>query len=174
MVNLSSTKKRKLSATQYFCYNGIIAALYFTLVFAFQFLSFKEVQFRVAECLTILPAVFPFSILGITVGCFLSNFLSIWGWSDLIFGTLCTLIAAYVTSKIKSPYLAVLPPIILNAFGLPLVWLLLGGAPAYWINVAWVFLGQAVVLYTLGIPTYYLCKKHIEPIVYPFMEENQP
>ncbi len=172
MVNLNTAKKRKLSATQYFCYNGIIAALYFTLVFAFQFLSFKEVQFRVAECLTILPAIFPFSILGLTVGCFVSNFLSYWGWSDLVFGTLCTLLAAFLTSKIRSPYLAALPPILLNALGLPLIWLLLGGAPAYWINVVWVFLGQTVVLYALGIPTYYLSKKHLVPIVYPYKEDK--
>ncbi len=164
---------KKLSATRFLCYNGIIAAVYLTLVFIFQFMSFEQVQFRIAECMTVLPSLFPFCTLGLTVGCFISNFMSTWGWIDVLSGTVCTLVAALITSKIKNPYLAVLPPILLNSFLLPLVWFTVGGAPAYWVNVAWVALGQTVVLYALGIPLYYLAKKHLLPLVYPQQEPTK-
>lgn len=166
MNTLEKQKKPKLSVTRFLCYNGIIAAVYLTLVYIFQFMSFNAIQFRIAECMTILPALFPFSTLGLTVGCFLSNTMSVWGWIDAVSGTICTLVAALLTSVIKKPYLAALPPILINSFVLPLVWFLFAGEPAYWINVLWVFIGQAVVIYALGMPLYYLAKKHLVPIVY--------
>ena len=109
----------KLSVTRYVCYNAIIACVYLALVYIFQFMSFGAVQFRIAEAMTILPSLFPFSVAGLTIGCLLSNFMSVWGWSDLVFGTLCTLIAGLITSRIKNPFLAALPPVLINAFGLP-------------------------------------------------------
>ena len=116
----------KLNVTKYICYNAFIACVYLALVYIFQFMSFGAIQFRIAEAMTILPSLFPFSVAGLTIGCFLSNFMSVWGWSDLVFGTLCTLVAGLITSKIKNPFLAALPPVLINSFGLPLVWLLLG------------------------------------------------
>lgn len=124
----------KLNVTKYICYNAFIACVYLALVYIFQFMSFGAIQFRIAEAMTILPSLFPFSVAGLTIGCFLSNFMSVWGWSDLVFGTLCTLVAGLITSKIKNPFLAALPPVLINSFGLPLVWLLLGGETVYWIN----------------------------------------
>ena len=166
-INSKRENITKLSTTRFFCYNGIIASVYLTLVFIFQFMSFGQVQFRIAECLTILPALFPFSTFGLTVGCFISNFLSTWGWVDVIVGTLCTLVAGIMSSLIKNPYLSAIPPILINAFVLPLTWYLFAGEAAYWINVLWVFIGQAVVLYALGIPLYFIAKKQLLPIVYP-------
>lgn len=166
MTTLKNQGKTKLSTTRFFCYNGIIAAVYLALVYVFQFMSFGTVQFRIAECLTILPALFPFSTAGLAVGCFLSNIASIWGWIDVVSGTLCTVVAGLLTSVIKKPYFAALPPILINSFVLPLVWFLFAGETAYWANVLWVLIGQTIVLYLLGIPLYYLAKKHLAPIVY--------
>lgn len=91
----------KLNVTKYICYNAFIACVYLALVYIFQFMSFGAIQFRIAEAMTILPSLFPFSVAGLTIGCFLSNFMSVWGWSDLVFGTLCTLVAGLITSKSK-------------------------------------------------------------------------
>ncbi len=163
----------KLSVTRYVCYNAIIACVYLALVYIFQFMSFGAVQFRIAEAMTILPSLFPFSVAGLTIGCLLSNFMSVWGWSDLVFGTLCTLIAGLITSRIKNPFLAALPPVLINAFGLPLVWMLLGGEAVYWINVLWMLLGQSVVLYAVGVPVYFLAKRNLVKLVYPEGESKK-
>ena len=163
----------KLSVTRYVCYNAIIACVYLALVYIFQFMSFGAVQFRIAEAMTILPSLFPFSVAGLTIGCLLSNFMSVWGWSDLVFGTLCTLIAGLITSRIKNPLLAALPPVLINDFGLPLVWLLLGGEAVYWINVLWMLLGQSVVLYAVGVPVYFLAKRNLVKLVYPEGESKK-
>ena len=163
----------KLNITKYICYNAIIACVYLALVYIFQFMSFGAIQFRIAEAMTILPSLFPFSVAGLTIGCFLSNFMSVWGWSDLVFGTLCTLVAGLITSKIKNPFLAALPPVLINSFGLPLVWLLLGGERVYWINVLWMLLGQTVVLYAVGVPVYYLAKRNLSALIQPEKDKKE-
>lgn len=76
---------------------GIIAALYTVLVIIFQFSSFGPVQFRIAEALTILPYFPPAAIPGVTIGCFLSAFLTGAAGLDMIFGSLATLIAAILS-----------------------------------------------------------------------------
>lgn len=53
--------------------SALVAALYALLVLAFAPLSFGPVQFRVAEALTLLPWLFPEAVLGLFVGCLVSN-----------------------------------------------------------------------------------------------------
>lgn len=102
---------------------AIIAGLYFSLVLLFQPISFGGTQLRISEFLTVLPFFFPEAILGLTIGCVLANFLSKFGLVDIVFGSLCTLVAAYLTfslrkfNKPKLAYLGMIPPIIINALG---------------------------------------------------------
>lgn len=73
---------------------AVIAALYVVLVIMFNYCSFGPIQFRIAEALTILPYFTSAAILGLFVGCLLSNILggaAIW---DIIFGSIATLIGA--------------------------------------------------------------------------------
>ncbi|MDD4614701.1 MAG: QueT transporter family protein, partial [Caldisericia bacterium] len=72
----------------------------------------------------VLPFFFPEAIWGLTVGCLIANFFSPFGPIDIIFGTLCTFVAAVVTylfrwvpNKRLGAYLGVLPPILINGFG---------------------------------------------------------
>lgn len=51
----------------------LIAALYFTLTFALQPISYGQIQIRISEVLTVLPYFFPESILGLTIGCILDE-----------------------------------------------------------------------------------------------------
>jgi uncharacterized membrane protein len=108
---------------------AIIGGLYFALVLLFQPISFggaMGLQLRVSEFLTVLPFFFPEAILGLTIGCVLANFLSQFGWIDIVFGSLCTLIAAYLTfslrkfNKPKLAYVGIIPPIFINALGVGL------------------------------------------------------
>jgi uncharacterized membrane protein len=95
---------------------GIIAAIYAVLTIIPHDLSYGPFQFRIAEAMTILPMFETAAIPGLAVGCFFANFFGGYGFVDIFFGSLITLLAAYFTSKIKNKYYAILPPILLNAF----------------------------------------------------------
>jgi uncharacterized membrane protein len=95
---------------------GIIAAIYAVLTIIPHDLSYGPFQFRIAEAMTILPMFETAAIPGLAVGCFFANFFGGYGFVDIFFGSLITLLAAYLTSKIKNKYYAILPPILLNAF----------------------------------------------------------
>ncbi len=138
---------------------AVVAALYAVLgyfgdVFG---LTFGPVQIRFAEALTVLPFLFPATAPGLAVGCLITNLLSPYGPVDVIFGTLATAIAAWLTAKMPRWYLAALPPIIANALILPPLWAwaqtgALNGA--FWsacgFNAATFVAGEVVACYGLG------------------------
>ena len=137
---------------------AVTAAIYFLLSIAP--FSFTELQFRLSEALTILPMFYIGNVWGITIGCFLANIIfSPLAVYDAIIGSAITLVAGLMTYYIKNPYLAALPPVLLNAFGLPIMWYYLGGSTAYWLNVGMLLLTQSAVIYLVGIPLYYAVKK---------------
>ena len=106
--------------------NALICALYFLLSliggnFAFSGLT---IQLRFSELLNLLIFFNPSYILGVTLGCFLTNLLSMYGILDLIIGTLATLISGIfiiIFSKFKKLWLVSIFPIIINAFIVPFV-----------------------------------------------------
>ncbi|HWT75336.1 MAG TPA: QueT transporter family protein [Mobilitalea sp.] len=101
---------------------AVIAAIYTVLVIIFQLSSFGPVQFRVAEALTILPYFTPAAIPGVAIGCFLSAVLTNAAPLDMIFGSLATLIAAFLSYKLRRhKFLVPIPPIIVNAIVIPWV-----------------------------------------------------
>ncbi|MEG1429683.1 MAG: QueT transporter family protein, partial [Hydrogenoanaerobacterium sp.] len=52
---------------------AVIAAVYIVLSLAFAPISFGAVQFRVSEALTLLPVFSPYTIIGVTLGCLITN-----------------------------------------------------------------------------------------------------
>jgi len=94
---------------------GIIAAIYVALTLALGEKSFGPIQVRISEALTILPIMDPAAIPGLFIGCFLSNIFGGYGLIDIVFGSLTTLCAAYITSKMHSKITAIIPPVVLNA-----------------------------------------------------------
>ena len=130
---------------------GIIAALYVGLGFLVLNLASGVIQIRFAEVLTVMPVFTAAGIPGVTIGCFLFNLLSGLAVGDVIFGTLATLIGAVGTRLLrkKSPYLAVLPPIIANMLIVPFVLRYCYGAEdAIWFMIITVGAGEIV---TAGI-----------------------
>ena len=138
---------------------ALVAALYavmgyFANIFGW---AFGQVQCRFAEALTVLPFVFPAAAPGLAVGCLITNLLSPYGPLDLIFGTLATATAAWLTIKMPKWYLAALPPILVNALILPAIWAWTDvGAvnDAFWLAYGYSALtfipGEALVCYVLG------------------------
>lgn len=119
--------------------------------------SFGPIQCRFAEALCVLPFLFPETAWGLFVGCLVSNLLSPYGLLDLIVGALATLLAALLTARCPSRYLAPLPPVLLNG-------ILVGGiiafeqtgfshafAAAYWFNACSIAVGEAIACYGLGL-----------------------
>ena len=101
---------------------AVIAAIYVVLVLVFQSTSFGPIQFRIAEALTILPYFTPAAIPGVTIGCLLSNLLFEADILDVVFGTAATLLAAYLSYKLKfNKFLVPIPPILINAIVIPWV-----------------------------------------------------
>ncbi|MDI9486186.1 MAG: QueT transporter family protein [Bacillota bacterium] len=139
---------------------GIIAALYITLVFVFQAISFGPVQLRVAEALTLLPMVYPEAIGGLYVGALLANILGGQGPWDIFGGSFVTLLAAYLTYRYRGQIIGYASPIVLNAFLVSLyLWYILD-LPAYWPLVLSIGAGQSAVVLILGIPLLRFVQKY--------------
>jgi len=153
--------------TRYITQAAVIAAIYTALSLALAPFSFGSIQVRVAEALTVLPAIFPSAIPGLFIGCILTNTIGTMlglsgGIIDIVFGSLATLLAAWVTYKLrKYTFLVPMPPVLVNAvvvgailyyaFNLPLI-----------LTMLQVGVGQLIACYALGLPLLFIIKKRNE------------
>ena len=141
---------------------AMVAALYAVMCYFGDLfgLTFGPVQFRFAEALTVLPFLFPVAAPGLALGCLIANVLSPYGAMDMVFGTLATALAAWLTAKAPNRWLAPLPPILTNLVLLPPIWAwaeangTIGGAffSALGFNALTFVVGETVVCYGLGLP----------------------
>lgn len=136
--------------TKYIIKAGLIAAIYVVLTVVMGETSYGPIQFRISEAMTILPFFEPAAIPGLFVGCFFANIFSGFGFVDIFFGSLITLLAAYLTYKMPNKYLAVLPPIILNAF-LVAIWVKNLMNFPYIVTVGTIGFGEFVTAGILGV-----------------------
>lgn len=150
---------------------AVIAALYTALTYLASALNlaYGAVQFRFSEALTILPALTPAAIPGLTLGCVLSNLASPFGIWDIVFGSFATLIACiitYFTRKITIKGLPVLSPLITSLvngiiIGIEISAFMPQGFTfkAMLIEGSYVFLGELAVTLALGLPLFSALKK---------------
>lgn len=139
--------------------SGMIGAAYAVMaIFGSVFgITYGPIQFRFSEALCLLPFLFPEAVGGLFVGCLIANIFSPYGLLDIVVGSLATLLAAWLTSRCRSRYLAALPPVVVNA-------VLVGGLltfeqtgftaafmPAFWYNSCSLAVSEAVVCYGLGL-----------------------
>lgn len=103
-------------------YAAIIAALYVVLTLIFAPFSFYAIQVRLSEALCILPMYTFAAVPGIFIGCLLANMLAGAALMDIIFGSLASLLAAYITYLLrKRKILPFLSPIVINAIAVPFI-----------------------------------------------------
>ena len=163
---------------------GVIAALYAALTLvSFTFLgglAFGPVQLRVSEAVCVLALFTRNAIPGLTIGCVLANLIGIalfgsgaLGLLDVIFGSLATFLGSWWCWRMRSKVgVALLGPVVANALivsaYLPLILAALGFYTVpftdislvesyplmYLFGVAAIGLGQAVVVYGLGLPLF--------------------
>ncbi len=157
----------KKNSTLYLTRAAMIAALYVALTYLSSVfgLSSGAIQLRISEALTILPIFFPEAVIGLTVGCLLSNILVgsvLW---DVVFGTLATLIGALGARFLRNlphklKWLATVPTILSNAVIVPFVLIyayMLEGAYFYFLFT--VFVGEFISAGIFGSLLYYFIKK---------------
>lgn len=143
---------------------AVIAALYVVLTMLANAMGLASgaIQVRFSEALTVLPFFIPAAIPGVTLGCFLSNFIAGGAVLDIVFGTIATLIGvslAYVLRKFK--WLVPLPTVLSNAFIIP--WVLqtaYGVEDGYWYLFTTVGAGEVISAYIFGMILLLALEKH--------------
>ena len=148
--------KRKKFSVRDLAQGAIIAAIYALLTIFLAPISSGLVQCRVAEAMSVLP-YFTFSAVpGLFIGCLLANLLTGAPIYDVLFGSLATLVAAYLTYALRNKvpkYLAPMPSVVVNA--LVVGWLLTyvyQVGVSFWVAAGYVAIGQAIACFALGLP----------------------
>lgn len=185
----TARKERALSRSGYVAQAGVVAALYAaaTLValLLLQGLAWGPVQFRISEAVCVAALLTPAAVPGLTVGCIVANLISLavngtgaLGLFDVVFGSLATCVGAIWCWKMREhPKAAVLGPVIANAlivpaylpiilqgmgfYTIPFTSISLEGAylPMYLFGMVATGIGEALVMYLLGLPLYAALKR---------------
>lgn len=102
----------------------MIAAIYAGLTVVLAPISYGPIQVRISEVLTLLPIFYYPAVYGVILGCFLANLIGFFMGStfviDIIFGTLATALAAFITYKCRNikvkniPIISILSPVVSN------------------------------------------------------------
>ena len=157
--------------TRSIAHAAILAALYVVLTLLQNLLlpgtTSYAIQFRAAEALCVFALFTPAAIPGLTLGCLLFNLTSS-AALDFLIGSAATLLAtllAYLLRNVrigKLPLLSLLMPVIFNALlvGAELYFVI--GELSLWLNMLYVAIGEAAVMFTLGIALYFaFSSKHL-------------
>lgn len=155
--NLKGVFLLKKIGIQFMTRTALIAAAYAALTYAFAWMSYEQLQFRVAEILVLFAFIEPRYGLGLILGCVLANMASPLGIIDVVAGSFATFaaIAFIVTVRKKlgcskkALVIASLGPVISNALivGLELTYVF--NTPFLW-NAFYVAVGEVVVVTIAG------------------------
>ncbi len=158
-----------MKKSRYIAYGALIAALYAALSHG-QNLLFPGsgslgIQFRISEILCVLAFFTPAAVPGLTLGCLLFNLTSSGVLPlDPLVGSAATCLAALGMHRLRRvrvlglPLPGLLLPALTN--GILVGWELsvyIGGA--FWLNAAWVALGEATVLLIPGSVLYGILRR---------------
>ncbi|HZJ58203.1 MAG TPA: QueT transporter family protein [Clostridia bacterium] len=157
MTSIRTNKK-----TRFIVEAAALGAVYAVITILLAPISYGQIQVRVAEALTILPYFTPSAIPGLFVGCIIANIFQ-GNLMDIIFGSLASLAAGFLSRHMPRSWLVPLPPVIVN--GLVIGWVLhvVEGLP-YWLTVGTITLGQIVACYGLGYPLFLVLQKNKQKI----------
>lgn len=148
----------KKSTIRYIVEAAVIASMYAALTILIPGGS-GQIQIRVAEALSVLAFFTSAAIPGLFIGCLTANIFVGFGIYDILFGSLASLIAAFLTRKMPSKLLAPLPPVIVNAIIVPIILKITINTPLL-VTAGFVALGEAVACYGLGYPLALFLEKH--------------
>lgn len=153
---------------------ALIASLYTAVSLVLAPIAFGAVQARVSEAFTLLPVLVPDAVVGVTLGCFLTNLVGVFtganvlGALDIVFGTAATLTAALCTRRLARVRLRACPwPRLCRlCSSTPLSWAQsLRGRSArapfagFLLQAGGVALGQLFSCFALGLPLVRIIEK---------------
>lgn len=146
----------KKLTTRQIALNGVVAGLYAAITILTASFAYGNIQFRIADSLCVLVVLEPSLTVGLTLGCLISNIFSTVSALDIVIGTAGTLLGCLLAARVKKDWLVPVPVILANAVlvGAMLAYVLTPDAlvQGFFINGGEVLLGEAVVLYLLGVP----------------------
>lgn len=125
---------------------AIIAALYVGLTYAFSFMSYGGVQFRISEILVLLCFYNRDYCFALILGCIFANIGSPLGYIDLIFGVMSTVFSVVTIRYCKNIYLAAVMPVISMVFVALELTLFLPEPSAFILNLGTTMGGEAAVM----------------------------
>lgn len=161
-------KSKTQRAIKFITMTAVIAALYAIFTIACTPFAYGAIQFRLSEIMVLLCFWNKKHSVGLIIGCFLANLNSPTMTLDILFGTVATAIACLGIMFSPRLAIAILFPIISNAFivGWELTYF---GSP-FWFSVGYITLGEAVVL-VVGYFLYFLLRKR--PNFYRLVDATQ-
>lgn len=162
--------------------NGIIAASYSILTIlpllipSLGIYFYGIIQLRISESLCVIPYFIPQSIWGLFLGCIITNIIgSFFGYSsliDILVGPIATLIAAYLTTKIKKKWMIPLPTILINSIIIGTMTSILfpqGNKNMFIVYciicIISVAITESITCYTLGKIVYNIFDKNIDKFI---------
>ncbi len=150
---------------------GLIAGIYIVLSLITFPVASGAIQFRIAEALCVLPLLFVEAIPALFVGCMLSNLITGCMILDVFLGSTITLVASlctfFVGKVLKKNWLKIvfggIFPVLLNAFLLPIIWILAYGVIeyVYYLQVVFLLISQSISIYALGTPLFFAFKSKL-------------
>lgn len=148
--------------TKFLVRAALIAAVYSTLTLILEPIGYGPVQFRLAEALTVFPAIMPASIPGLFVGCILANWLGGFGVADIVFGSLATLLAGISTYLLRNhKWLYPLPPVIFNGLIVgSYIYILYDKTYPLPLTMLFIAISEAVLSYGIGLSLISFIKKN--------------
>ncbi len=177
-----TAKGAALARTSYIAQAGLVAATYASCTLVclvlLQSLAWGPVQFRISEALVVLAVLTPAAVPGLTIGCVIANLAALvingtgaLGLLDVVFGSLATLLGALWCRRFAhNSKVALAGPVVANAlivsaylplmlvgmgfYTIPFTSVSLDGAylPMYLFGLVATGLGEACVVYILGLP----------------------
>lgn len=130
---------------------SLVATIYLVLTLVFADISYGPIQARPSELLNFFAFIDPLYIIGLTLGCAISNFYS-FGLIDVIVGSLATLLSTYLMYKSKNLFVASLWPV-LNCFFVASELYFLFAQP-FWFNMTTIAIGEFIIMTVVGYPLF--------------------
>lgn len=130
---------------------SLVATIYIVLTLVFSDISYGPIQARPSELLNFLAFIDPLYIIGLTLGCAISNFYS-FGLIDVIVGSFATLLSTYLMYKSKNMFTASLWPIINCVFVAAELYFLF--AQPFWFNLITIAIGEFLIMTIVGYPLF--------------------